>query len=266
MLRFYDALKERPQLGFCNMYPAPGIVERVAPDWDWIWVDGQHGELDYTDMLSAVRACNLVKRAAIVRVPGQEYGHIGKALDMNPEGIMVPMVDTVEQAKGVVYAAKFPPFGSRSYGGRRPIDLDGRSYSHPDQPQPVLICQIETQEGLRNASQIAAVDGVDVIFFGPDDMAMREGMPMDKPRPEGHFDEALAIVAKAAAEHGKLAGGVFTTPDTLVKAVSLGYRLIVASGDVGLLANGSKAATKTLRDAIWGANIESGKTNAQGIY
>ncbi len=254
---FNETLKNSPQLGFCMMYPASGIIERVGPDWDWIWVDGQHGQMGYSDILAAVRACNLVRRPAVVRVPGHEAGTIGLALDTAAEGIMVPMVDTVEQARTIVLAAKFPPLGSRSYGGRRPIDLYGRNYAHADQPQPVLVCQIETEEGLKNSAKIAAVKGVDAIFFGPDDTALRKGLPMDQPRPAGYFDKALKTVARAAADHGKIAGGVFTTPEALNQAVEIGFRLIVACGDVGLLAGGSKTAAKSLRTALTESKTQS---------
>jgi 4-hydroxy-2-oxoheptanedioate aldolase len=247
---FNESLKKSPCLGFCLMYPAPGIIERVGPDWDWIWVDGQHGQLDYCDILAAVRACNLIRRPAVVRVPGHDQGTIGKMLDTAAEAIMVPMVDTVEQARSVVEAAKFPPLGGRSFGGRRPIDLFGRTYAHQDQPQPLLICQIETELGLKNAPKIAAIKGVDVIFFGPDDMALRKGLPMDQPRPAGYLDKSLKAVAKAANDHGKIAGGVFTTPEALAQAVAMGFRLIVASGDVALLSGGSKSASKSLRAAL----------------
>jgi 4-hydroxy-2-oxoheptanedioate aldolase len=247
---FNESLNKSPQLGFCLMYPAPGIIERVGPDWDWIWVDGQHGQLEYCDILAAVRACNLIRRPAVVRVPGHEAGTIGKVLDTAADALMVPMVDTVEQARTIVQAAKFPPLGSRSYGGRRPIDLFGRNYAHADQPQPLLICQIETEEGLKNSAKIAAVKGVDAIFFGPDDTALRKGLPMDQPRPTGYFDKALKTVARAAADHGKIAGGVFTTPEALNQAAEIGFRLIVACGDVGLLAGGSKSAAKSLRTVL----------------
>jgi len=247
---FLDALKNGPILGFCSMYPASGIVERVGPDWDWIWVDGQHGEMGYNDLLAAVRACNLIRRPAVVRVPGHDAGAIGLALDMAAQGVMVPVIESADQARAIVAAAKFPPLGSRSYGGRRPIDLYGRGYSHADRPQPLLVGQIETEVGLEHIDAIAAVDGIDVLFFGPDDMAMRRGMPMDQPRPAGIFDQALKTVADTARKHGKFCGGVFTTPDALRQAVELGFRLIVATGDVALLATGSQNQAKSLRTVV----------------
>ena len=117
------ALRQGPQLGLGVMYPAAGIIERIGPDWDWMWIDGQHGELGYGDILAAVRASNLIQRPTVVRVPGHDSGAIGLALDTAADAVMVPMIDDADQARQIVNAAKFPPLGNRSYGARRPIDL-----------------------------------------------------------------------------------------------------------------------------------------------
>ena len=78
MASFRDVLRTgAPQLGLCVMYPSPGVVERIGPDWDWIWIDGQHGELGHGDVLQLVRACDLIKRPAFVRVAGHEGGRSG---------------------------------------------------------------------------------------------------------------------------------------------------------------------------------------------
>jgi 4-hydroxy-2-oxoheptanedioate aldolase len=250
MMAFLNELKAKPQLGLGINYPASGIIERIGKDWDWLWIDGQHGTLDYHDIIAAVRACDLIGKTSIVRVPGHDQGVIGKTLDMACTGIMVPLVDTPQQAHDIVQAVKFPSIGSRSFGGRRPIDFYGRRYSHSDMAQPLLVCQIETQTGVDNADRIASIDGVDVLFFGPDDLAMRMGMDMDKPFPPGCFDNALKIVADAARKHSKLAGSVFTTPKSLTAAMELGYSLIVGGSDVAFLATGSSDKSKLLRDCL----------------
>lgn len=252
------------QLGLGIMYPGSGVIERIGPDWDWIWIDGQHGELGYNDVLAAVRACNLVRRPAVVRVPGHDAGQIGLALDTAAEAVMVPMIDDAEQARQAVKAAKFPPLGDRSYGARRPIDLRGRAYSNPDQDPPLLVCQIETPTALANVAEIAAVDGVDVLFFGPDDISLRHGLAMDQPRPQGYFDEALRLVAASAKACGKIAGGVFPTPEALAVAVELDYRLAVGSADVALLAAGSSAKAQSMRQTL--AETQNGSTSAESVY
>ena len=247
---FRDCLSDRPHLGLSVNYPAPGIIERIGLDWDWIWIDGQHGQLSYSEMLSAVRACNLIRRPAIVRVPGHDAGEIGRVLDMSADGVMVPMVDNATQAEEAVQAAKFPPLGSRSFGGRRPVDLAGRGYANHDSAQPLLICQIETPAGLENVAAIAEVEGVDAIFFGADDLRLRSGFQMDETLPDGCFDDALRAVVVAARTHGKIAGGVFPSAMAAEVASSLGFRLIVGDSDASLLAKGSKAQTRSLGEAL----------------
>ncbi len=237
---FKDALEKGPLLGFCSMYPAPGIIERIGQDWDWCWIDVQHGEWGLDDAIEAVRACDATGIYSMVRVPGQEAGIIGKILDTACHAIMVPMVDTPEQAEAVVRAARFGPRGKRSYGGRRPIDLYGRAYSHGNCPQPVVVCQIESPEAVERVDAIAAVDGVDALFFGPDDMALARGLPMDQPRAANCFEAEMKTIAAAARRHGKIAAGVFHTAPALQEAIGMGYRLVVACGDVPLLANNSQ--------------------------
>ena len=167
-----------PQLGLNVSYPAAGVVERIGPDWDWIWLDGQHGQIGYGEMLQLVRACDLIQRPAFVRVPGHEAGPIGLRLDMGATGIIVPCVDTPEQAQALVDAAKFPPLGERSFGGRRPIDFNGRTYSNTANEHTILVVQIETLQAIDNAEKIAVILGVDALFFGPDDVMLRRGFPI----------------------------------------------------------------------------------------
>jgi len=233
-------------LGFCLMYPAPGIIERVGRDWDWIWIDGQHGQFDYNCILQCVRACELISKPSIVRVSSHDYGQIGLALDTCASGIMVPMVNTREQAIKIVEAAKFPPLGLRSYGGRRPIDILGRAYSKNANNDILLIAQIETDEGLTNVDEIASVTGVDALFFGPDDMAMQLSMPMDQPRKVDFFKSAMERMVNAAHKAGKIAGTVTASAEILSLAAKMGYKLCIGTSDVALLSTGSSKARENL--------------------
>ncbi len=270
MLR--EELQKRAMIGFCLMYPAAGILEGIGRDWDWIWIDGQHGELDYRDILEAVRVCNLINRPCVVRVPGHSFDSIGKYLDMGIDGIMVPMVNSAEQARMIVQAAKFPPLGMRSYGGRRPIDMLGRKYANRNESQPMLICQIETHQGFDNAEEIIAVDGVDMLFFGPDDMAMQDDLDMAKPRPDGYFDEKMKTIAQLAQKYNKFAGSVFVKPNDVKRAIEIGYRLIVSAADITLLGPSSKKISSEIKAVISESNDscsnskEKSKEKSSGLY
>lgn len=244
------------QLGFCIMYPAAGIIERVGPDWDWIWVDGQHGQLGYNDVLAIVRACDLVGTPALVRVPGHEAGLIGKALDCAPSGVIVPCVDTPEQAQAVVNAAKLPPLGKRSYGGRRPIDLHGRGYSDTANEDLMLVCQIESPEAIENADAIAALPGVDALFLGPDDIMLRRGYSMTAPRSKETLGQDMKAVIDACDKHGKVGCMVGIGDEMLTLSHDMGFRLIPCGGDVLLLSTGSKRLAETARACLEGRTGE----------
>ena len=167
-------------------------------------------------------------------------------MDTAASGIMVPMINTVEEAAAAVKAAKFAPIGNRSYGGRRPIDMYGRSYAHTANEDTCLILQIETLEGLANVDEIASVPGFDVLFFGPDDLAMQLALPMDKPRKADLFKNEMEKVVYAAQKAGKVTGTVTTSPEILDIAVKTGYRLCVGTTDAALLGEGSKRMKEKL--------------------
>jgi 4-hydroxy-2-oxoheptanedioate aldolase len=240
----------KPLLGLSVMYPSPGAIERVGPDWDWMWIDGQHGELGYEQTLSLVRASDLIQRPAVVRVPGHEFGPIGKALDMGAAAVIAPCVDTPEQARAVVDAAKFPPLGKRSYGGRRPIDFHGRNYSDTANADTLLIAQIESPQAIENADAIAAVPGVDALFLGPDDLMLRRGFSMTETKSKETLGKDMEIVASACRKHGKVGVMVGVGEEMLRLCLSMGFQMIVGGSDVGFLAGGSKQAVGDARKVI----------------
>jgi 4-hydroxy-2-oxoheptanedioate aldolase len=241
-----------PQLGMNLMYPSPGVVERIGGDWDWIWIDGQHGQHSYDSMLASVRACQLVGRASFPRVPSHEAGAIGLVLDMGATGVIVPVVSTVEEAKAVVRAAKFPPLGQRSYGGRRPIDLWGRGYSDTANEDTILIVQIESPEAVENAERIAAIPGIDGLFLGPDDVLLRRGHSPLVPRTKEILGNDLEAVVKACRNNGKIPVCVGMGPEQLRLCVDTGCQMIVAGGDVPFLANTSKSTSQEARQLLKG--------------
>lgn len=251
MTTFRDRLASgKPQLGLGIMYPAPGIVERIGPDWDWVWVDGQHGQIGYQEILAMVRACDLMQRPAFVRVPWNDVAAISLTLDTAAPGVIVPCVDTAAEAQQAVDAVRFPPLGRRSYGGRRPIDLYGRGFSHDPDREPILIVQIESPEAIEDVEAIAAVDGIDGLFLGPDDVLLRRGHRMDIPATVDDLEADLTAVSTACRNHGRIAVTVGRHPEIFNLCLALDYRMIVAGGDVPILAAGSKEWAEEARGRI----------------
>ncbi len=251
-----NALKEKfekgePALGFALMYPSPSSMECTAAGWDWVWVDAQHGQMDYATILYTIQIAELLGLSTIVRPSGNELNMFGPILDACATGLMVPMVNSVEQAREVVKAFYFPPLGERSYGGRRVIDVHGREYYQEANDNVLLVAQIETPEALQDAEQIAAVDGVDVIFFSPDDLKIRMDLPINStPLTSDELGKAMQQVGQAARNAGKIAGCIGATAESLKMAVSEGYLLVVGGADAIFLRTASTAKIEELRAAL----------------
>jgi len=229
------------------MYPSAGALERIGPDWDWIWIDAQHGDLDFRDVANLVRVTTLIGKPALVRVPSQDSGWVGKCLDAGAAGVIVPMIESLAEAKAMIQAAKFPPLGNRSYGGRRIIDFAGRSYYKTANTDTVLILQLESNEAVALADQIAALDGADGFFLGPDDLFIRDGQDVDTAKTLQTIGKQAQIVANACRKHGKINVGHGVNDATLAMAKEFGYKLVVGGGDVGFLAGGSKSAAQKIQ-------------------
>lgn len=239
------------QLGLCIMYPSPGVIERIGKDWDWIWLDGQHGQIaGYETMLAMVRACHSVGVPAFVRVPGHEASWIGLALDAGASAVIVPQVESAEQADFLVKAAKFPPTGNRSFGGRRPIDLHGRGYYAESNDSTKLICQIESPDALKNAGEIAGIDGVDGLFLGSDDYLLRSGIEIAQSGGDPQLAEAMSALSRICGPLGKSLVGVGAGAGSFALCIENGATHVVVGGDVGFLAGGSKSAAQNARLAL----------------
>jgi 4-hydroxy-2-oxoheptanedioate aldolase len=255
-----------PLLGLSIMYPSPGVVERIGADWDWIWIDGQHGEMGYDDTLALVRACDLIQRPAVVRVPGHEFGAIGKALDMGAAAVIAPCVDTPEQARAVVDAAKFPPLGKRSYGSRRMIDHHGRNYSDTANEQTMLIAQIESPQAIENVEAIASVSGVDALFLGPDDLLLRRGVSMTVPRNPQLLGKDMERVMAACRKHGKVGVMIGVGEEMLKLCMSTGFSMIVSGSDVGFLTGSSTKSAADARKVIGESSSRDTPEAPKSIY
>jgi len=254
------------QIGLCSMFPMAGIIERIGKDWDFVWIDAQHGLYDYRDQVDAVRACEIAGTGSLVRVPWLEAGTIGKALDTACDGVIVPCVDSVEEARAAVDAAKFPPLGRRSYGARRQIDRQGRTYAETANHDQLLVVQIESPKSVEAAERIAAVPGVDALMIGPDDLLLRRGIDLNAPRSPDTLRSDLELIAQAAHAHGKLLIGLGSDEPMIQLLRELGYHMIISGGDVPFLANGSSAAASRARKAIDGVVSASGGTGGSGPY
>ena len=247
----------QPVVGLTNACPAANIVERMGQGWDFVWIDAQHGQHAYDSVLQALRAAGVIGVETVIRVPGHEYGILGPFADLDPSAVMVPMVDTPEEAAAVCRGLRFPPIGNRSYGGRRMIDLHGRGYYR--ERELLVIAQIETLEAVENAELIISTPGIDVLFFSPDDMKVRLNVEIDTPISENEsMMKAMKRVAMTAERAGKFAGCVAGTPEMLKIALGMGYRLIGCGSDVGFIRVGASRRLDEVKGVLESVGYGSG--------
>ena len=235
--------------GFCITYPAPGILENVAKHWDWIWIDCQHGEIDHATMIECIRACDLVGTPSIVRVPKLDYVAIGVALDAGATGVMVPMIETADQAREAVRGAYFPPLGGRSFAGRRANDIHGRSeYLDWSAKETVVMLQIETVTGVENSEAIAGVDGVDVLFVGPTDLRLTMGLSIDTPLDEPKLAANIKRTISAASVAGLATATVATARPSFDWCLQAGMTMIAVAVDETALRTDSEERQRWLAE------------------
>lgn len=208
----------------------PVVVELAAECRpDVIVLDAQHGLWERGSLEWALGLTG--DSAALVRVARNRPELIGQALDAGACGVIVPLVNTPEDAEKAVAAAHYPPKGQRSGGGIRPLREVGAYVSRCREETAVCV-MLETSEGLENAAAIAATPGVDMVFIGPGDLGLSLGDMGDG------LEAAIGRIREVCAAAG-VACGLFTHGPAAAKArVRQGFRLVIVGDDVSLLRRG----------------------------
>ncbi|MGE0052751.1 MAG: HpcH/HpaI aldolase/citrate lyase family protein [Hyphomicrobium sp.] len=149
------------------------VVETVAEaGWPVVVIDQQHGAGGNTELLACLTAARAAHVPALVRIAHLDTGLISRALDAGAQGVIVPMIDTAEDAARLVQAAKFPPLGGRSFGPYRGKFLIEGDYVEAANAWTIACGQIETKRAVENVDAICAVEGLDMICLGPNDLAL----------------------------------------------------------------------------------------------
>lgn len=211
---------------------------------DFIMVDLEHGPLDMETLEDVFKVGRSLKLACFVRVPELTKGYVSRCLDLGATGVMVPMLESREEAEKLVRYAKYPPLGGRGFGGIgahthfRPIPQDETSaFMERANLETLTIAQIETKAAVENIDSIASVDGLDVLLIGPNDLSISMGYPGDLLGPK--LTEAISRVAEAAKAHGKIFG--MHAPDALLERwIPQGLKLVMSGLDTNILLAGMK--------------------------
>ncbi len=228
-------LRERWQAGeptfgaWCTI-PSPWTAEVAARSGhDWICIDTQHGLIGYDVMLPMLQAVAAGDVPSFVRVPWNEPGTIMKALDAGAAGVIVPMVNSVEEARAAVGACRYPPDGYRSMGPIRARAVGG------DWRLPICVVMIETVQAVSRADEILAVPGIDAVFVGPNDLAVSAGLDSGYDGRHPDHRRLIETIARSARAHRVVAGIMCGSPEVAMQWSRVGYQMLALESDTRLL-------------------------------
>lgn len=243
--------------GSWNGFANSGVAEAIAAvDFDFNCLDTQHGGLGYEDSRDLLHVIDRGVGTPTVRVPWNEPGIIGKTLDAGANAVIVPMVNTVEQAEAAVSYAYYAPMGSRSWGPARTSMRQAGYNPQSANDTNLLIPMIETTQALGNLDAILAVDGVDAIYVGPADLSISLGLPPGNNDGEPAFDEALARIVEGCDNAGVIAG-IHANPALAERRAEQGFRMITVATDTVLLRS-------ALADALAQSRGDGGSASPSG--
>jgi 2-keto-3-deoxy-L-rhamnonate aldolase RhmA len=242
-------------LGLSVRMVRSGEIAKIAKacDHDWVFIDMEHAPLTLENAVEISVAALDTGITPIVRVPGHEAFHISRVLDGGAMGVVVPHVNTAEEARRAVAACRYAPIGHRSaMGGYVQLGFESAPIAEASQfmnEHTLLAVMIETPQAVENVEEIAAVDGIDVIYIGSNDLLMEMGLP-------GQFEhEALENAARriieASVANGKFPGiGGIRGAAMAEKFVRMGSRFLTTHSDLAFMMEAATARAELLRGAV----------------
>ncbi len=208
-----------------GFYDADGIDQFGPNGFDAIWLEGEHGNVDFKDIGDYTRACDIWGLTSVVRINMNEPGVVYRTLDRGAQGLVMPHVNTRAEAERFVDAAKFAPIGNRGMFTSR------QGYAVPDyfqvaNDQTLLVVLIEDIIAVQNLDEILEVDNIDVFFVAPSDLASTMGYIGDFEHPDVQsvIDDTLARIQKAGRNAGSLA-----TDDNVEKYLEAGVKFMLVN-------------------------------------
>ena len=216
------------------------VAEAMAlAGFDYVCVDMQHGVSDYTSAVRQIQAILAVDATPIVRVPWNDPGIIGKMLDAGALGVIVPMVNSVAEARAVVAACRYAPNGSRSFGPVLAAPRVAGNYMQWAQDNIAVIPMIETAQAVDDLDAILDVEGIDAVYVGPSDLSLTYGLPPVNNGGNPQFDAALAKIVEACDKRGIVAG-MHSNGGLIQRRLAAGFRMLTVASDLGAMGVGFK--------------------------
>lgn len=236
-------------LGAWLSVPSAVTAEATArAGFDYVCIDTQHGAIEYADAVPMIQAILLGGSRPIVRVPWNEPGCIGKALDAGAHGVIIPMVNSVAEAEAAVRACRYAPAGARSYGpaiaGQR---VDG-AYVDWAPDNVAVIPMIETVQAVAALDDILAVDGIDAVYVGPADLSLTLGLPPGNNDDAPAFADALTTIVAGCHDAGVVAG-IHSSATLAPVRLGAGFRMVTVSTELIAMSSALRADLAAVRGA-----------------
>ena len=242
-------LEGQPAIGIFISATSSLVAEAVGrTGLSWVCVDMQHGETNLGTLSPLLTAISATPAMPYARVAVNDFMEIGRALDLGAYGVIVPLVNTAAEAEAAVRAAKYPLRGNRSHGPIRGALYGGADYFVGADQETSLVVMIETREGVEQAEQILAVDGVDGCYIGPSDLSIAYGAgsnPGTGEQLEPAVEEAIEQVLAAARATGKFVGMHLFSAAAANRRLAQGIRMIGLGSEL-------RFTTRGITDALGG--------------
>ncbi|HTU26967.1 MAG TPA: aldolase/citrate lyase family protein [Pirellulales bacterium] len=219
-------------------------------DFDWLTLDLEHGPIDWSQAAMIFGAIADAGGVPLARVPRGSHDHIKRVLDGGAWGIVVPMVDTVEQAKIAIAAAKYPPIGNRSLGGgmhAMNFDCSSAEYFARANEEILVVLQTESPTGVKNAREIYSLPGVDAIFVGPVDLRAQMRSPDGQEASDAEFEATLAEIVRIGKETGTPTGMHVMSASAALDRARQGMQFIAVGSELRMMAESASGILKQLR-------------------
>jgi 4-hydroxy-2-oxoheptanedioate aldolase len=226
----------RPAFGLWSVMPGTIGAEILAgAGADYVCVDQQHGVIDYGSMAPMFQVIRAGGAAPITRVLSNDPFLIMKALDAGAWAVIVPLVNSAEDAARAVSACRYPPQGIRSFGPVLAAGVIGSRDPEKLGGEVVCLVMVETREALERVDDIAATPGLDGVYIGPSDLALSLGLPPTLEIMEGEHEAAVRRIREACHEHGIAAGIHAPSGEWARRHAQAGFDLITVTSDAPLL-------------------------------
>ena len=238
----------QPVFGVWLQLAHPPIAELMAmAGYHMVLIDMEHGPNTLVDTANMMRGIAGTGSSSMVRVPWNDHVVLKRLLDQGPDAVMIPMVETAEEAQAAVAACHYPPKGRRGFTGVGRAARFGLDKDYPLQGSLdlVIAVQIESVKGVENAEAIAATEGVDIVFVGRNDLAADSGHFLNLDHPE--VDTLMNRAFAAARKHGKKTGTVPSAKRGWQQLVKDGVDVVVPTSDTSFLSEGAAAEIAAYR-------------------